>query len=207
MTLVDLDFRPHAAPVEVLTCDLTCTNRDLPAAPIDDWRLTLATPAPVLPPKLLGRFTPPRRVPADQGRWRLISHLSLNHLSIAGGPDGAAAFREALALYGEALAGDRDGGAEAEAHVAAVTAVSSRRTTKRVRDGRHAVAARGVELTVDLDRDRFAGGSGLLLASVLDRFCARYASINSFVQVRTRWAGSARPFRTWPVRAGGRDVI
>ena len=207
VALVDLNFDPHKAPVEVLACDLTCTNRDLPAAPIDDWGLTLETPAPILPPKLLGRFAPPRRVPAGQARWRLISHLSLNHLSITGGEDGAAAFREALALYGEALAGDRDGGAEAAAHVAAVAAVTSRRTTKRVLDGRHAVVARGVELTVDLNRDRFAGGSPLLFASVLDRFAARYASLNSFVQVRTRWAGSDRPFRTWPVRAGDRPVV
>ena len=35
--------------------------------------------------------------------WRLISHLSLNYLSITDGPDGqgAAALRELLQLYGD----------------------------------------------------------------------------------------------------------
>ena len=208
VTLVDLHLDPHRAPPEVLTCDLTCTNRDLPAKePGGGWGLTLETPRPILPPELLGRFDPPRRVPPEQARWRLVSHLALNHLSIAGGDDGAAAFREILALYGEALAGDRDGGAEAAAHVAGLVAVEARRATKPVPDGRRSVVARGVELTLDLDRAKFAGGSPLLFASVLDRFAARYASLNSFVQTCARWAGDARPFRTWPVRVGDRELL
>ncbi|QDT14264.1 type VI secretion system baseplate subunit TssF [Alienimonas californiensis] len=209
LTLVDLAFNPRHAPPEVVACRLTCTNRDLPhplTAP-PDWGLQLEEPRPIRPPVLLGRFSAPRRVPADHGRWRLISHLALNHLSLTGGADGAAALREILALYGEALTGDPEGARAAAAQIAGIVAVNSRRSTKRVPDGRHAVFARGVEITLDLDRARFTGGSGTLFANVLDRFVSRYASLNSFTQLRARWSGDPRPFRVWPVRAGGRDLV
>ncbi len=209
LALVDLEFDPRHAPPEVLSCRLTCTNRDLPhplTAPAD-WGLQLEDPRPVRAPALLGRFSAPRRVPADHGRWRLVSHLALNHLSLTGGADGAAALREILALYGEALIGDPEGARAAAAQVGGITAVNSRRATKRVPDGRHAVFARGVEITLDLDRSRFTGGSGMLFANVLNRFVSQYASLNSFTQLRARWSGDPRPFRVWPVRAGGRELI
>ena len=85
--------------------------------------------------------------------------------------------------------------------------MTSRRATKRVPDGRHAVFARGVEITLDLDRSRFTGGSGLLFATALNRFVSRYASLNSFTQLRARWSGDPQPFRVWPARAGGRNLV
>ena len=47
-----------------------------------------------------GRCTPTLRPPLKRrAAWRLISHLSLNHLSLADYEDGADALREILKLY------------------------------------------------------------------------------------------------------------
>ena len=44
--------------------------------------------------------TPTLRPALKQGAmWRLVSHLSLNHLSLEGGREGAEALREILKLY------------------------------------------------------------------------------------------------------------
>ena len=44
--------------------------------------------------------TPTLRPPLrERGFWRLVSHLSLGHLSVTGGPEGAAALKEVLRLY------------------------------------------------------------------------------------------------------------
>ena len=45
----------------------------------------------------------------------------------------------------------------------------------------------------------------LVLASVLDRFFARYVSLNSFTQTRLQSAKRGE-VKTWPVRLGRRPI-
>jgi type VI secretion system protein ImpG len=86
LTLVDLNFNPHVPPTDVLTLHLTCTNRDLPAklpfgGPEGDLEAEGAMP--ISRAHCLTKPTPTLRAPLRRGtQWRLISQLSLNHLSL-----------------------------------------------------------------------------------------------------------------------------
>src|SRR5215216_503230 len=105
LTLVDLGFNPHVPATNVLTVHTTCTNRDLPAKlPFGgkEGILEVEGAAPVSRVSCVTKPTPTLRPPLRRGaQWRLVSHLTLNHLSLVeSGNDGAPdALQEILFLY------------------------------------------------------------------------------------------------------------
>ena len=101
ISLVDLDFNPAAPPVEQVTPYVTCTNRDLVSQL--EWRKQWGElDGEGLPEVQIRCITSPSAPVRSELRgsleWRLLSHLSLNHLSIlqAGGLE---ALQEILRLY------------------------------------------------------------------------------------------------------------
>ena len=66
--------------------------------------------------------------------------------------------------------------------------------------------ARGVEETVLLDEAAFEGTGSLVLGAVLERFFARYASINSFTETVIKSHGARRGYAVAGA-AGHRHVI
>ena len=205
LSLVDLEFNPRLPAASVLNVTTTCTNRDLPGelqtSGGENWGFQLEAQAPLrrIDPVVLP--TMPARLPLDQSRWRLISHLSLNHLSIADEEDGADALREILKLY------DFTNSRVVAQHIAGIDSVRSQRKTARITDGLFTGFCRGVEITIDFDPEKYAGTGMYLFASVLDRFLGLYASINSFTRTITRTKNSEQPFKRWPHRTGEQIVI
>ena len=164
--------------------------------------------------------TEPIQPPLDGSiHWRLISQLSLNYLSLVGEdspeastgqptPKGAkprsgAPLRELLNLYNF---GDSSTG---EKHVQGITAVNSEPWYARVRSDQGLSFARGRRIFVDLDEEHFSGGGIYLFASVLERFLALYASMNSFsaLVARVRSKRKTYTLREWEPRAGYRPLI
>ena len=86
LTLVDRDFKPAEPPDEVLYVTVLCSNRELPARlPFGDVRgdFQLEGHPEIRSIRCLRKPTPPLRHHLRDGtRWKLISHLSLNYLSI-----------------------------------------------------------------------------------------------------------------------------
>ena len=201
LSLVDLAFEPRRSSEEVLTVRTLSTNRSLPgelrSAGAEAWGFQIDGQAPVVSPvSLVLPPTASTRPPAEEARWRLVSHLALNHLSITGADDGADALREILKLY------DMTGSAVTARQVAGVTSVKSRRTTARVTQGLASGFCRGVELDIEFDPQQYAGTGAFQFAMVLDRFLPLYASINSFTRLVTRYRGASQPFRRWASRVG-----
>ncbi|NBB69855.1 MAG: type VI secretion system baseplate subunit TssF, partial [Alphaproteobacteria bacterium] len=103
LALVDAQLAPAGGDDATLSVETTCLNRDVPARlPFGGGhpRFGLAGGAPAV--RAVACLTPPTatlRPPLGEGlRWRLISHLALNHLSLMG--EGASeALREMLRLY------------------------------------------------------------------------------------------------------------
>ena len=108
--------------------------------------------------------------------WRLISHLSLNYLSIADGGNGGAALRELIGLY--APAGDRIVAKQLEG----VRGVATRPIVRRMTDEVLSTAVRGLEIKLDFDESFFEGAGAYVLGSVLERFFRKYVTINSFTE-------------------------
>jgi type VI secretion system protein ImpG len=67
--------------------------------------------------------------------------------------------------------------------------------------------ARGRRIELEFDEDQFPGGGMYLMASVLDRFLALYANMNSFTQVAVRSRQRRRTVVEWPPRAGWRALL
>jgi type VI secretion system protein ImpG len=206
LSFVDLDFDPAAPADYTVSIDALCLNRDLPSdlpygggnprLQLDEGSSAVSGIACLTPP------TPTRRPPLGRGtRWRLISHLMLNHLSITGGEDGAEALRAILSLY------DFGDAADAKARIAGVQRVNSRPGVARVSAAGLTGFCRGLDVDIEFAPDGIEDGQGFLFAAVLDRFLALYSSLNSFTRTTARVRGHADPIRTWPARTGYRTLL
>jgi type VI secretion system protein ImpG len=145
----------------------------------------------------------PRGSPAfGDTAWRLISHLSLNYLSLIDKDPtaGASTLRSLLELYADPVS------AAARQQLAGVRSVSYRRVIRRIPGGGPIAYGSGLEITLTLDDNAFEGTGIFVLAAVLERFFARYTSINSFTQLRLV-SSSRGEIKRWPPRAGRRQIL
>jgi type VI secretion system protein ImpG len=209
LSLVDASCSPLAPAAEVLSVQLLCTNRDLPA------RLAFGDPrgdfeVPGVPG--IGRAcvlrgpSEARRAPIGPGsRWRVVSHLALNHLSLcderplapraAGEAPALDALREILKLY------DFVDSPVTRQRIGGLLGLSTRRVVRRL-GGAGGGFARGTEIELLFDPEQYAGSSVFLFAAVLEVFLGLYAALNSFTQVAARSGLRAGVLKRWPARAG-----
>ncbi len=206
LSLVDLDFNPSVPADTVLSVETTCLNRDLPARlPYGGGHphLQLVDPAQgVASLHCVTAPTPTIRPPMrNRGLWRLVSHLSLNHLSISHDDSGAETLREILKLY------DFRDSSETRAAIDSILDINSRRGTARAPSADMGAFCRGLDVEITFDEQRF-GSSGLyLLAAVLERFLALYGSINSFTRLTVKHHGRPGILRRWSPRAGDQELL
>jgi type VI secretion system protein ImpG len=187
----------------VLSVDALCTNRALPAALPVSPRLRLVQGVAAVQGNPVCRLPPTAPVQAplrERGFWRLISHLSLGHLSLVGG-EAAAALKEVLRLY------DLRSTPGAPSAVDGLLAVSARPGVARVPGERPGSFCRGIDVTLEFDPGAWQGSGLYLLAAVLDRFLALHATINSFVRTRAVLRGRDGNAAAWPARAGARTLL
>jgi len=206
VSLVDSSATPFSSELKQLGVNTLCTNRDLPMLLLlgeGDTDFTLEISAPVDAVRCLAGPTDPKPSHAEgQHAWRLLSHLSLNYLSIIDHDDsqGADGLRDLLRLYADysepVFTKQIDGLLNAE----------SRPVVLRVPVAGPMCFGRGLEITLTFDESAFAGIGCFLLAAVLEKFISKYVSINSFTQVvvKTRERGE---IMRWPVRTGTRTLI
>jgi type VI secretion system protein ImpG len=206
LTFVDLSFRHSLPETDTLTVRTTCSNRDLPGRlpfgnPEGDFHLEGAGVFSAI--RCLRKPTPSLRLPLRRGaHWRLISHLSLNYLSLvertgASGPD---ALQEILKLY------DFSDSSATRQQINGITGVEARRVLRPIGTS-HAGFVRGVEVKVDFDEQQFIGSGVFLFASVLERFLGLYASVNSFTQMVATSRQREGILKRWPARAGEQIVL
>jgi type VI secretion system protein ImpG len=212
LSLVDFNFQPTLPPLETLTVHTTCTNRDLPGrlpfggdtrrmpSPGERGDFELEGAAPLLLIRCLKKPTETARPPLRRGaQWRLISHLSLNYLSICDG--GRDALQEILKLY------DFSESAVVRQHIAGITDVTSRRVVGRPASMSWNGFCRGMEVTIQFDEEKYVGSGVFLFASVLEKFLGLYASLNSFTQLVATTQQREEPLRQWPPRAGEQILL
>jgi type VI secretion system protein ImpG len=212
LNLVDLQFHPRMPADTTLVVRTTCTNRALPGQlqrAGEDLHLELEGAAPLARISCPRSPTTPLRPPLRRGaHWRAMSHLTLNHLSLADGAEGRDALQEILRLYDFSDADANPQLAAITRHlIEGIVAVSSRRVMGRTGAAAASGFARGVEVTVELDEQKYVGSGAFLFASVLERFLALYVSINSFSQLVARTSLAERDFKKWPPRAGELQLL
>ena len=181
LSLVDRAQAPWPAALSQLAVRGLVTNRDLPLLLSTAGRDTFHLPegGPVLSVSTPVSPTRPRPGMAHgDTAWRLISHLSLNYLSIAetDGGNPAAALRELVGLY--VPPGDRALAQQLEG----IVGVATRPIVRRMADEVLSTAVRGLELRLEFDESFFEGTGVYALGAVLERFFRKYVAINSFTE-------------------------
>ena len=179
ISIVDIDFDPAAVETDTLSIELTCTNRDLPASLAYGQRggdLFLEGGSNVRAISFLRKPTASTRFERGQGaHWRLISHLALNHLSLAEG--GLDAFREMLALY------DLPRSPSSQRQIGGITAIAHKAANAWLPGNPFACLVRGVEVRLTIDEEAFVGSGIHAFAHIIERFLGLYVHANSFTQL------------------------
>jgi type VI secretion system protein ImpG len=206
LQIVDSREAPFRSDLRQLAIETLCTNRDLPllfATGNGKTDFTLVTGAPVRSVRVIAGPTRPRAPLAEgEAAWRLIGHLSLNYLSLADSDEkqGAAAMRELLALYGDLAE------PAVRKQIEGVRSISHHPVLRRVAQGAATSWVRGLEIALTFDEAAFQGSGVFVLGSVLERFFARYVSLNSFTETVLRTVDRGEIAR-WPARIGNRTLV
>lgn len=206
ITLVDAHEAPYRSDLRQLGVNTLCTNRDLPLQmPIGKGKtdFTLESGAPVDSVRcIVGPSRPKPSWAEGDVTWRLVSHLSLNYLSLIDndGAEGASALREMLALYSDV------GEAPIRNQIDGVRSISSESVVRRLPVTGPLALGRGLEISLTLDESAFQGTGVFLLGAVLEQFFARYVSMNSYTQTVLKTEERGEIMR-WPLRTGQQHVL
>jgi type VI secretion system protein ImpG len=203
LSLVDLEQRPVAPDVDSLTVRLTCTNRDLPSRlpfGMESGDFELESGAPVHSILALEKPTPALRPPTGKASlWRLISHLSLNYLSLVS--EGREALQEILKLY------NFTNSSYSLKQIEGITELKSRPQFARIVSENGITFARGTRVDLELDEENFVGGGAYLFASVIEHFLGLYVTLASFSQLSASTRQRKEVLKLWPPRAGARILL
>lgn len=204
LSLVDPREAPFRADLRQIAMQALCTNRDLPilmslGAGKTDFVMDVAAPVESIR-CVKGPSRPFSALAEGSVAWRLISHLSLNYLSLVDTGEGAAALREMLLLY----ATTADPGMLRE--VEGVKSVKIEPAVARLPLPGPICFGRGLDIRLEVDELAFEGGGAFVFASVMERFFARYASLNSFTRT-TLHSMSRGQIMRWNPRCGLRPIV
>ena len=203
LSLVDLSMQPVHPDANILSLRTTCTNRDLPSRlPFgnEDGDFELEGATSLKRVVALRKPTHSFRPASGKGAlWRLISHLSLNYLSLV--QEGAESLREILRLY------DIGRTAYSQNVIDSIMQVNSRPHFARVSSENGITFARGMRVQLELDEEQFVGSGAYLFASVLERFLGLSASLNSFTQLVVTTPQRKESLHEWQPRAGRKILV
>lgn len=218
ISIVDGDMAPYHADLTQLGIQALCTNRHLPIQMVKglgthDFEMDIS--GPIKGNRLLEGPTDPRpslvlagqnlenpQTASGRFAWRLISHLSLNYLSLLdrGGEAGAEGLRDILKLYTDPK--DRT----MLKQIDGVRGVRYRPVVRRVETSGPITFARGLEITLLFDEIAFEGQGVFVLGAVLEHFFARYVSLNSFTET-VLTTQQRKEIMRWPARIGKRQML
>lgn len=180
--------------------DLVCSNRSLgeKLKPGDLNVPTAESPA-FASFQNITRVTPSIPPPLEGGTlWRLISHLSLNHLSLLTVEN----LRGVLELYNFAALFDRQAARSGELRLEGIRQVKSRPDHLFLKGD----VFRGLKVELELAESGFAAeGDMYLFASILNRFFGLYTSLNSFSRLEVKGVEKGELYRFSPI--SGRQVL
>jgi len=207
VSLVDPNEGPYRSNLRQLALETMCTNRDLPlhlALGQGRTDFTIESGAPIESVRCLAGPTPPRASHAHgDTTWRLISHLSLNYLSLADGAtnaDKGSGLRELLSLYADLSDPTH------RKQIDGIRSTACAGITRALPVPGPTTFGRGLEVEVTCDETAFEGSGAFLLGAVLQRFFTKYVSINSFTETVLRTVQRGEIMR-WPAKLGLRHTL
>ncbi|SEH09164.1 type VI secretion system baseplate subunit TssF [Candidatus Venteria ishoeyi] len=204
ITFMDLDFTPNQPAQDTVFAHTLCTNRHLAEQVPANAALQIEAVAPLTHITCLNKPTPQLDPPLrGDSVWRLVSHLSLNHLSLtANSEESLLALRELLRLYQFAAPHK-----PIDRQVAGIRSLACKQSVERLGPDAWRGFVRGFEITLEFDDELYVGSSAFLLASVLNHFFPLYTSANSFTRLVIKNTRKEGIWKKWPSRTGEKTLL
>ena len=151
---------------------------------------------------LTGPTVPAPSFAEGETAWRLVSHLSLNYLSLLDQDkeQGASALRELLRLY------CRIEDEAAHKQIEGLRSVTAESIVRRLPLPGPITYGRGLQVCVTLDEAAFEGAGVFVLGSVLEQFFAKYVSLNAFTETLIK-STTRGVIMQWPARVGRCEIL
>ncbi len=177
LSFVDLKFNPTLPPKQIFYAQTLCTNRFLAQQLPVGADLQIEESPPITSIRCLDKPVQPLYAPTDgETLWRLISQLSVNHLSLTG-TDAPKILKETLKLY----AGPTR--FQAEQEIETILSVACTPVVRRVGAEAWRGFVKGLQVSLMIGENGSITSAPFLLGSVLHRYFALNVSINSFIEL------------------------
>jgi type VI secretion system protein ImpG len=186
---------------EVLSMELTCTNRSLPSElQLGEINTTPRGVSSAAPFKNISPVTNPSRPKLGSDLlWRLLSHLSVGRASLAD----PRVLRTLLNLYNFQRESSPAQGRANELKVEAIRSIENEPVT-RLMGG---APVRGVETRIELEESKLGTqGEAFLFGCVLDEVFSTHVPLNSFNELHLLLHPSKVELK-WPARSGQRRIL
>lgn len=186
---------------ETVAVDMTCSNRNLcEKLRVGDICIGTSQSPSFAAFKNISRITPSVPPPLE-GKllWRLISHLSINYLSLMN----VETLRGILSLYNFQALVDRQVARANELRLNGIKSVSAHPEDIL----RHGAIFRGVAVSMKMQEDAFASeGEMYLFASVVNHFLNLYAAMNSYTRMTVHGVQQGGVYE-WPPMLGQQILL
>jgi type VI secretion system protein ImpG len=201
ISFVSADQKFVVPPTETISIDLVCSNRNLASRlKVGDVSVATSGSPEFARFRNITGVSRSLRPPLGRGlHWRLISHLSLNCISLRS----VEALRGILELYNYQALYDRQAARENILRLEGLVSLQSRPVERLVRGS----PVRGTSVLLHMSEQNFAGeGDMYVFATLLNEFFALYATMNSFSELTVRGTKFGEVYR-WPPRLGRQALL
>lgn len=186
---------------ETLSIELTCTNRNLPSK-LQAGQLAVPTSGTPTFVKFKNLTRPTPSIPAPLGddlHWRLLSHMSLNYLSLID----LDSLRSLLRLYHFGARNDRQADQSLRLLLDGLKKITSVPATRMV----EGAPVRGIAVDLEIDEDNLGSeGEAFLFGTLLNEFFSQYVTLNAFSRLSVKAIKRGEVY-TWPAKIGRRIIL
>ncbi|MFN0135144.1 MAG: type VI secretion system baseplate subunit TssF [Phycisphaerae bacterium] len=201
ISFVSADEQYVVPPTETISTSLKVSNRNLASQlKLNDICVATASSPEFARFKNITAVTRSLRPPLGKGlHWRLISHLSLNYLSLKS----VEALRGILELYNYQAIYDLQAARENILRLEGLLRLDSRPVERLIRGA----PIRGTRVDLEMNEQSFAGeGDMYMFATVLNEFFALYATINALTEFHVKGSKFGEVY-SWPARLGQQSIL
>ncbi|WP_286715303.1 type VI secretion system baseplate subunit TssF [Acinetobacter sp. UBA2581] len=202
-SILSKNLKPGTTTSDFISVRLLCTNRDLPYQSYhqDQNSLSLNENHLVRKGKLLKRPNLPYRFQQKQlEQWRIISHLSLNNLSLMKG-DSVSHMKELLELYNLPQT------KENQLIINSIQAIEFSLGQKLIDHHPFPLFVRGVKVEIQLDTQVFRGTSIYIFAQILNHIFNLKVQMNSYVEMAVLDSESKQELYQCVQNVGGKRLL
>lgn len=199
LTFIDTNFDPMQPLGSTLSASLLCTNRNLAHQLNVNATLYHEDTGPIAQVRVLHKPSAQLQPSLDgAARWKIVSQLSLNHLSIAEGDGALDCLKAILSLNN--LSNDL----AADDQIRAIKKLSCTRVTRYVTGDPWQGYRQGYRIELQLDTSGFRHSSKLIFGTVMHRFLSLFTGINTFVELAFQDPDDGSIEHVWPALPNAR---